>query len=566
MEDLELYLDTLYAGLDGLVYSPVKTENSWEINWFEWPGQKSELQSHILTANGDVYVSPAVYSERRATKDSIKKIHTVWVEFDGAEYIDFASIEPPTLIVQTSFDTHVHCYWRLDKPANQATVEDINRRLTYHLKADSSGWDSTQLLRPPHTINRKHGKPVLLTSSQKTAHPVGIFWSVPVVAQPPVLIAEISDLLPVGTILKEKTLPSKVKQMVMKETPIEPYRSSFLSRLANELAEESLSHLEIVSLLKEADTRIKKYDGRSDQLLRLSQIADYAIHKHIAEEAILVFDPEYVLTHVENVQWILPNWLHSTGLLILSSAPGVGKTQLALQLAYCLTGGKRFLGMLAPSKYRVFFMSLEMHKQSLKYILEHQQHEWDSIPYFPIIDEQTNLTGYENLIAEHESNVLMVDSLTELFDDTVDNPNQEARRIMKWCRKIQRRYGVALILIHHNRKATESNRKPKGLSDLAGSFQFGKESDTVVQLWEDNKGIELSLVKARFGPKESFMIDRNANLWYTRKGKEDVSNTNKSTRTDSPGNSGQQDSSDRLGNSVYGNATGAFNSGFGNKD
>jgi len=184
-------------------------------------------------------------------------------------------------------------------------------------------------------------------------------------------------------------------------------------------------------------------------------------------------------------------------------------------------------------------MSLEMHKQSLKYILEKQRNEWEGngYPYFPIIDEQTSLTGYENLIAERESNVVIVDSLTELFDDTLDNPNAEARRIMRWCRKIQRRYGVALILIHHNRKATDSNRKPKGLSDLAGSFQFGKESDTVVQLWEDHKGIELSLVKARFGPKDSFYVERNSNLWFNRKGGEDVSNGPKPVRPDKDGDS-----------------------------
>jgi hypothetical protein len=362
-----------------------------------------------------------------------------------------------------------------------------------------------------------------------------VFDFVPAVLAAPAETVSVANLLPVGQILNAHNLPSQVVRMVKKETPVEPYRSSFLSRLANELAEESLTHLEIVSLLREADSRIKKYDGRSDQLLRLSQIADYAIHKHIAEEAILVFDPEYVLTHVENVQWILPNWLHSTGLLILSSAPGVGKTQLALQLAYCLTVGTRFLGMLAPSHHRVFFMSLEMHKQSLKYILEHQRYEWNSVPKFPIIDEQSSLTYYENLLAEHESNVLIIDSLTELFDETSDNPNGEARRVMKWCRKVQRRYGIAIILIHHNRKATESNRKPKGLADLAGSFQFGKESDTVVQLWEDHRGIELSLVKARFGPKEAFYIERNQNLWFTRKGGEqDVSNRPEPVQPDKP--------------------------------
>ena len=534
MSDLDVYLSTLFDGLEGFVYSPIKTASNWESNWFEWPRDEALLSEHILGGSGDVYLSPAIYADKRATKDSIRKLQTVWLEFDGTDRIDFRDVPIPNLIVQTSFASHVHCYWRIP-PSNQLAVEDINRRLTYYLHADSSGWDATQLLRPPGTTNHKHKLPVVLVQNKQGLHLLDTFGGVPTVTVPPAETIALGQILPVGQILSAHNLPLQIIRMVKKELPVEPYRSSFLTRLANELAEESLSHLEIVSLLKEADSRIGKYDGRSDQLLRLSQLADYAIHKHIAEESILVFDPEYILNHVENVQWILPNWLHSTGLLILSSAPGVGKTQLALQLAYCLTVGSRFLNMLPP-KCRVFFMSLEMHKQSLKYILVHQRNAWETIPNFPIIDEQTSLTGYENLIAERESNVVIVDSLTELFDDTLDNPNAEARRIMRWCRKVQRRYGVALILIHHNRKATDSNRKPKGLSDLAGSFQFGKESDTVVQLWEDHKGIELSLVKARFGPKESFMVERDSNLWFTRKGGQDVSNEPRPIQPDTSGN------------------------------
>ena len=173
----------------------------------------------FLDSVGDVYISPAIYSERRATKDSIKKLQTVWVEFDGEEYIDFGSVSHPTLIVQTSFSSHVHCYWRLDKPALQSTVEDINRRLTFFLKADSSGWDAVQLLRPPGTINRKHGLPVLLSASEKTAHPVGSFGEVPQVSAPPTEVVQIESVLSVGEVLKAHQLPLQLVRMVKRELP-----------------------------------------------------------------------------------------------------------------------------------------------------------------------------------------------------------------------------------------------------------------------------------------------------------------------------------------------------------
>jgi hypothetical protein len=38
-------------------------------------------------------------------------------------------------------------------------IETKNRSLAYLLDADTSGWDSTQLLRPPGSVNHGYGKP-----------------------------------------------------------------------------------------------------------------------------------------------------------------------------------------------------------------------------------------------------------------------------------------------------------------------------------------------------------------------------------------------------------------------
>jgi hypothetical protein len=438
------------------------------------------------------------------------------------------------MIVQTSFASHLHCYWRTGNvPLN--VQEDINRRLTYYLQADSSGWDATQLLRPPETTNHKHNLPVVLAHSSDAHYLQEHFATIPTVAAPASSTLTVTDLISPSQILQAHQLPLKLIRMIRKEAPVEPYRSSFIFRVANELAEEDLNHVEIVSLLKEVDSRIKKYEGRSDQLLRLSQIADFAIHKHMAEEEILVYTPEYILNYVEELTWILPSWLHTTGQLMLSSAPGVGKSQMAYQLAYCLTVGERFLGMLAPQKHKIFFMSLEMDKAGIKYILTYQKHHWNSIPHYQIIDEPSTLVKYEDMIDENGATVVMIDSLSELFDESADNMNAEAKRIMRWTKKIRRRYGVALVIIHHNRKATEGNKKPKSLDDLAYSFDFGRVSDTVLMLWEDLKGIELLAVKCRYGPKSSFMISRDEHLWFTRKDSLDASKDAKPDKPDSGG-------------------------------
>jgi hypothetical protein len=95
----------------------------------------------------------------------------LWVDFDGNAPAEWSKepiegqvfVPPPSAIIQSSIPGHEHCYWRLDEfLTNTSKLEDRNRSLAYVLKADTSGWDRDQVLRPPHTINRKRDKPVVI--------------------------------------------------------------------------------------------------------------------------------------------------------------------------------------------------------------------------------------------------------------------------------------------------------------------------------------------------------------------------------------------------------------------
>lgn len=570
MDDLDYYLDILFDGLEGFVYSPVKTPTSWDQNFFQYPQERPQLVEHIKaqSAVGDVYISPAVYKSKVANKESIKSLQCIWVEFDGIEQINFRNVDEPTMMVQTSMSSHVHCYWQVDK-LNQQSVEDYNRRLHYYLEADYSGWDATQLLRPPGTFNYKRSLPTSLVLKNQVHYSLDSFDKIPEVPAPQVYLLTEAELLDPQQVLIEHPLALKLRKMIKKEEPVEPYRSSFLARLANELAEEGLNHAEIVTLLKVADERIGKYKGRSDQLLRLTQLAEYALHKIEVDEAVEVYTAEEILNRQETLTWIYPGILHTTGQAILSSAPGVGKTQFLCQMAYFLENNLRFLGYQSNQKHKVFFMSLEMRWLEIKYILEHHKNEWEFPCQFKLIDEETSLVRYEDLIDELQPTVVMIDSLSEILENE-ETADSEAKKIMRWIRKIRRRYGLAVIIIHHNRKATEGNKKPKSLSDLAGSFIFAKDTDTVLQLWQEvdrngkPKEMELSAVKARYGPKFAFGVKRNDNLWFSRI--DSVSNETGTTGTDPSGDSPEQSSGNRHGNKLDRPPSGTFSVRFGSKD
>lgn len=235
--------------------------------------------------------------------------------------------------------------------------------------------------------------------------------------------------------------------------------------------------------------------------------------------------------------------MHDRGILLISGAPGVGKTQLALQMIYSLTTGQKFLGRRVFSPVEVNFLSLEMSILELKYIFKHQNEEWkddelhgmwvDKLKvYAP--DEALDLNEMEKIIEKKKPQIVLIDSLTEMGQDDVTKES-EARRLMSWVRKIRTKHSCAIVLIHHNRKASTGNAKPKKLSNLYGSFIFAKLSETVISLWDKERDgiLELDTLKARFGSKDTIKLKRNEHLVFE---KVTEKNAGRNTGTSGPTN------------------------------
>ena len=163
MDDLSKFLNFLYEDQKGYIYvaskgeiNPATSKPDWKQEFFSWPSSQQEIEDYIKTNSleKDVYLAPAIFKGKQALKSRVKGSNVVWVEFDGQEQIDFDSlgIPQPDCIIQSSSPTHLHCYWKIPFSTTDV-VEGINRRLTYYLEADSSGWDANQVLRPPSSKN-----------------------------------------------------------------------------------------------------------------------------------------------------------------------------------------------------------------------------------------------------------------------------------------------------------------------------------------------------------------------------------------------------------------------------
>lgn len=530
-EDLNKFLRFLYESDTGYVYSPLKRKSGeWEQRFFLWPGEQQALQDWISTSSleGNVYLAPGLFNEKKATKDSFKHSNVVWVEFDGSSKIEFNGVPEPDVVVQTSSATHIHCYWKT-KPANGDTIENINRRLTYFFRADNSGWDCTQVLRPPGTLNHKYAKPI--ETELVKFKPVYLkrdfsqFDIAPEIEKPPLVITY-DDLLDPSEVMAKNKIGDDLVRMVTREMAVPPNRSTFLMRLGFLLASCNLTELEIVSLLYVADARIKKFVGRSDQLMRLAEIASIASLEIAKELEIEGYSPLEIIQHELELEWRIEGWLHSYGIMILTGQPGVGKTQFSLDIAHKLATGEPFLGRKPTTPIRVGFLSLEMDVIEAKYIFVAQNGDfgkrktvelWNqNLKVFAPEEEGSSFGAYEKILKDFRPQVLIIDSLSELATD--DLKEAEARSIMRWIKRMSKEYECGIILIHHNRKASDGNKKPRKLSDLYGSYIFAKTVSTVISLWEEDKKeyLEIDALKVRFGSKkqDTSKIKRTPHLTF----------------------------------------------------
>jgi len=528
-DELDRFLGFLFEADTGYVYSPLKKNTGeWEQRFFLWPSDKQSLTDWITTASveGNIYISPALWKDKSATKDSFKHSNVAWVEFDGSSKIDFKEIASPDVIIQTSSETHTHCYWKI-KPANGETVENINRRLTYYFRADNSGWDCTQVLRPPGTLNHKYSKP-LVTQVVKfdrvfLKRDFSIFDEAPEIEKPPLEVTY-EGLLDADVLIEQRKFGPDIVNMVTKELAPLLTRSTFLMRLGYILASEGCSELEIISLLYKADCRIKKFVGRSDQLMRLSEIAAIATLNLAKELVIEGYSPLEIMNHELELVWLIPGWLHTTGIMMITGQPGVGKTQYSFDIAHKLATGSGVHGKEANAPVKVAVLSLEMDIIEAKYIFVLQGKDFalqptvnlwnDNVRVFAPDADSSSFGAYEKIMKDFKPDVLIIDSLSELA--TEDLKESEARSIMRWIRRMTKEHECAVILIHHNRKASDGNKKPRKLSDLYGSYIFAKTVSTVVSLWEEeSKGyIELDPLKVRFGKKETIKVKRTEHLTF----------------------------------------------------
>jgi hypothetical protein len=530
MTDVEQFFALLYA------HSPEKS--FYFVNRIHKPTQtarpkffrsKSELIQDVLnagTGTGDYYFSPASYHRpTRPIKSNVAGASVVWVDCDnGLPEFD----QTPNVLVETS-PNHFHAYWSLTEFKTPEEIEAINKELAERFNTDRSGWDSTQLLRPPGSVNRKrgdyHSKVVRIQTDTQASFKV--------------TIPDKANASPTGGIDTGKLLASLVMTQKTRELLFEKAiaangegRSGVAFEAACALVSMKLKDDEIRALLLLQDERLQRLVGRQDRDAQIQQLIDTARKKEkvpppVGEEDRRplydkwVGNQQFLLADIGEDDAILQHFIYKEGIVILGGEPAAGKSRMALQMLDSICCGKSFLGKEVPEPVPCCYLSLDMNNRRVREIRRKQEHGFTdkekeliekNLHLFirgrglDLTDPKLQARVRDDFLSV-QAVVIVIDVLARAVPSLLDDVL--ASKFLDWIQTMVVEDHLSFLFVTHTRKSSVGIKIHHELDDLYGSRHWSITPDGCFIL--ESKGKQdnrLIITKDRSGE-----LDNNIDLY-----------------------------------------------------
>lgn len=139
------------------------------LQFFHLPNDFAKMLAYVEELKGtqrDIYYCPQLYKSDKAGKDNVLSCPSVWADLDACHPSELET--SPTVVVESS-PGRFQALWITDNPLTPEEGEEYSKRIAYKYAeqgADQSGWDLSQLLRVPTTVNHKYrdtdGPPVVV--------------------------------------------------------------------------------------------------------------------------------------------------------------------------------------------------------------------------------------------------------------------------------------------------------------------------------------------------------------------------------------------------------------------
>jgi hypothetical protein len=459
---------------------------AWRDNFFE----RSRISEAIKFAKSkgethNVYMCPHGFSSDRRHKDYA--IDPYWL------YADLDECDPktldlkPTIAIESSPGRYVG-YWLCDKQV----PEELNQRLAYHIGADNSGWDRTQVLRVPGTKNLKY----------KKKPSVKILWS----DGPQYEVKRLEKLIPAletgtgkeegGDAAKiyedyEKDLPRWVRKELTNPKVQHGKRSEVLWKLINELLEVGMSKDEVFTVLW--DNEWNKHSERRGGERQLEREIEKATGRHVTGGAKKSKAPKkekesddptkrrFTLVTMdqvveEQVDWIVEKMLARGQTGIWEGDPGIGKSYFLMYLCIHLCDGLRLPWEEASvhrKPMKVLYCDMENAASSVTKVRltdnglkNHQNYAQFTEPFS--VDDPESIEAFRRDILEvFRPDVVVIDPVNLYIGGADTYRASETQQALQVLKDLSEEYNFSLNIVRHLNKSSSGKALYAGNGSIA---------------------------------------------------------------------------------------------------
>lgn len=489
---------------------------------FKWPEDRDRIVQHMLDhQHHDLYWCPSLFEYNARREDTAADEHALWADLDEVDPKEINDY-PPTIAWESSSGRY-QALWIASAGDFQGASwpGNENQRLTYHLGADRSGWDTTQLLRIPGWVNHKPeyesdgGYPTgkLLWADGQSYLP-GDFQDLPEVSGHEG--TEVNDALEteIENIDRHKVI-SRVRlkltrriRELLSAREVAGDRSDALWEMERGLADAGCSVAEIVAVVR--GTVWNKYINRHDEMRRLIIEASKAIaakpesNEEDEEEEIerdLPIRLGSLLKNTKPPKFLIEGILTEGACGFIAGEPKCYKSWIGLDLVMSIATGAPFLGRFRvvkpgpvlyiqeedpPPTLKSRSAKIWSSKSTDKLVIGDDGVEWlppEKDPEFDpdigayvqrgvVVSEEPWQLWLDDILAAGMNGepyrVLLIDTMMMVAGDVEENRSQSmTTQIFKPLKVLARKHNVALIAIHHMGKGDKARAGQKMLGSTA---------------------------------------------------------------------------------------------------
>jgi hypothetical protein len=186
----------------------------------------------------------------------------------------------------------------------------------------------------------------------------------------------------------------------------------------------------------------------------------------------------------EAMDWLVTDMIPAVGLTFLTGRPKRGKSWLGLQLAGAVGTGGMFLGK-QVKQGKVLYLALEDNNRRIQDRTSKQMWNSNDVEIVTVGGlRRLETGGFMDLKETIESNGYRVVILDTLKKATGYDPSKdEINKVMSPLHEIAHTLGIAIIVIHHNRKP--GNHESDVIDDVMGNTAISGAADTIMGLYRD---------------------------------------------------------------------------------